>query len=193
MGIRDSALLALGYHHSAEIRFGYGGALVSLPVKLKDVVDALEEAGDQFSHYLDKRTGEIFMFTSDDWRAAESDDLISEYPDWQKGQILKAREILGSDDFVRLPGEFDIHEYNIMEQFCLSYPNDRVGEELLRAIKGKGAFGRFKGTIHLRGIEKAWYAFLRQELEAVAIEWLEQEEIPYTRDDELDSQSELPM
>ena len=30
-----------------------------LPVKLNDVIEALEEAGDQHTHYLDKHTGEI--------------------------------------------------------------------------------------------------------------------------------------
>ena len=36
-----------------------------LPVRLKDVVDALDEAADFNSHFLDKRTGEIFMITDD--------------------------------------------------------------------------------------------------------------------------------
>ena len=36
-----------------------------LPVKLKDVVDALEAAGDEHTHYLDKRTGEIVLVTNE--------------------------------------------------------------------------------------------------------------------------------
>lgn len=54
-----------------------------MAVKLKDVIDALEEAGYGHPHYLDRRTGEIFL----------------------------------------------------MEDFCLSFEDREIGEDLLREIK----------------------------------------------------------
>src|SRR5438132_2239125 len=117
-------------------------------VKLDGVVEALESAGDEHSFYLDKRTGEIVLITNGEMEAAEEDELISEYPDWQRESILKAREIIKSEDFVALPDQFDIHEYKIMEDFCLAFEDRQVGDELLRLIKGSGAFGRFKNAIH---------------------------------------------
>ncbi len=155
-----------------------------LPVKLNDIIQALEEAGEEHTHYLDKRTGEIFMLTNEEMGAAEEDELISEYPDWQRESILKAREIVNSDEtFIALPDQFDIHEYKIMEDFCLAFENRRAGEDLLRLIKGSGAFRRFKDAIHSKGLDKAWHQFRLTELERIAIEWLEDEDIPYTRDD----------
>jgi hypothetical protein len=71
--------------------------------------------------------------------AAEEDELISEYPDWQRGAILKAREILKSEDSVELPSQFDIHDYKIMEDFSLAFQEARVGEDLHRLIKETGA------------------------------------------------------
>jgi hypothetical protein len=53
---------------------------MSLPVRLDDVIKALEAAAEQHSHYLDKRTGEIFLVTNEEIEAAEEDELISEYP-----------------------------------------------------------------------------------------------------------------
>src|SRR5207245_8543407 len=108
-------------------------------VKLNAVIEALESAGDEHSFYLDKRTSEIVLITDEDMNAAEEDDLISEYPDWQRESILKAREILKSEDFVALPDRFDIHEYKIMEDFCLEFRDRNVGEHLLRLLKGSGA------------------------------------------------------
>jgi len=100
---------------------------------------------------------------------------------------LKAREVLSnSEDFSQLPDQFDIHEYKIMEDFCFAFEDRRVGEDLLRKIKGTGAFGRFKHAIHSMGIEKIWYEFKRSELEKIAIEWLEEQEIPYSRHDTVD-------
>src|SRR5436853_7729079 len=96
-------------------------------VKLDGVVEALESAGDGHSHYLDKRTGEIVLITKEEMEAAEEDELISEYPEWQRESILKAREILKSENFDGLPDQFDINEYKIMEDFCLEIQNRRVG------------------------------------------------------------------
>jgi len=164
-----------------------------LPVRLKDVVDALEEAGDLISHYVDKRTGEIFMITEDDWRAAEEDELISEYPEWQRETILKAREILSSDHFVQLPDQSDIHEYEIMERFARRYQDERTGRELLRSIQGKGAFRRFKDTISDLNIWDEWNSFRTKQFEEIAVDWLESAELPYTRDDEIEASSQSAM
>ncbi len=166
---------------------------MTLPVKLKDVVDALNLGGEEFSHYLDRRTGEIFMITNEEMSAAEEDTPLSDFPDWQHESILKAREILDSDDFAELPTEFDIHEYSTMERFAQDYEDSRTSAELLRSIKGKGAFRRFKDTLVDLKIEDAWYEFRKQEFEQIAIEWLEEEKIPYTRDDEIADASDATM
>ena len=159
---------------------------MSLPVKLNDVIEALEAAEEECTHYLDRSTGEIVMITNEEMEAAEEDELISEYPDWQREAILKAREILKSENFFALPDQFDIHEYQIMEDFCLVFEDRRVGEDLRRLIKGSGAFGRFKNAIYSMGAEKAWYQFRRTEIEKMAIQWLEQEEIAYQREDSIE-------
>jgi hypothetical protein len=165
---------------------------MSLPVKLNDVVEAMDAAVEEQSNYLDKRTGEIFMVSAEEMEAAEEDELISEYPDWQREGILKAREILKSDDFVELPTQFDIDDYRIMEEFCSAFEDRQVGEQLLLQIRGSGAFGRFKNAIYSMGAEKAWYQFRRTEIEKLAIEWLEQEDIGYTREDVIKASGE-PM
>ena len=36
------------------------------------------------------------------------------------------------------------------------------------------------------GVEKAWYEFKQSELERIAIEWLEENEIPYHREEVID-------
>jgi hypothetical protein len=167
---------------------------MSVTVRLRDVVEALDSAMEEHSYYLDKRTGEIILLTSEELQAAEEDELISEYPDWQRNSILKAREVLSNPgDFFQLPDQFDVHEYKIMEDFCLAFEDRRIGQELLRLIKGSGALRRFKNAINEMGIEEAWYEFKRSELEKIAIEWLEENEIPYSRDEDAINVSEASM
>ncbi len=162
-----------------------------LPVKLQDVVDALEMAGDFNSYFLDRRTGEIEIITDEDWSAAENDELISEYPEWQRESILKAREIQSTDHFVELPSKEEINSYEIMERFCLEYPNRRISEKLSVTIKGKDAFRRFKDTIDDLGLQDEWNRFEHQQFEDIAVEWLEDEGIPFTRGDEIELNAEM--
>jgi hypothetical protein len=162
-------------------------------VKFNEVVEALESATGEHAHYLDKRTGEIILLTSEDLQAAAEDDLISEYPDWQRESILKAREVLkDSEAFAQLPDQFDVHEYKIMEEFCLAFEDREVGDELRRLIKGGGAFRRFKNAVHEMGVDQAWYEFKRSALEKIATQWLGENDIPYWRDDPTDV-SEVSM
>ena len=158
-----------------------------ISIRLNDVVEALDNATEEHSYYLDKRTGEIILLTSEDLKAAEDDELNSKYPDWQRESILKAREVLSdSKQFSQLPDQFDIHEYQIMEDFCRGFEDRQIGQELLRLIKGSGAFRRFKNAINEMDVDKAWYQFKQRALEKIAIEWLEENEIPYSRSDAID-------
>ena len=118
--------------------------------------------------------------------AAEEGEDSADYPDWQQENILKAQEVLETDHYLELPTQFDIDEYKIMDDFCLSLKNRQIGDELHRLIKGSGAFGRFKGAIHSLGVADAWYAFRAAEFERIAVEWLEQEGISYSRDEVID-------
>jgi hypothetical protein len=89
---------------------------------------------------------------------------------------------LESEDFLALPGKFEIHEYSIMERFCLGVEDSEARDALLQAIRGRGAFRFFKAVIHERGIAEAWYAFRQRALEEIAVEWLEANGVAYSRD-----------
>jgi hypothetical protein len=89
--------------------------------------------------------------------AAEEDDDIDEYREWQQDRIIKAKEVINSDDYLSLPSKFDMNEYQIIEEFCCSVKNDKIRESLLDKIRGRGAFSRFKDAIRVNGIEEEWY------------------------------------
>lgn len=164
---------------------------MSLPVKIQDVIEAFELTSDFNSYFLDKRNGEIEIITDEVWSAAENDELISEYPEWQRELILKAREIQHSAHFIELPDKYEIDSYSIMERFCTQYPNRQISEKLSAAIKGKGAFRRFKDMISDAGIQHEWNQFERQSLEELAVEWLEAHEIPFTHGDDIELSADM--
>jgi hypothetical protein len=150
-------------------------------VSIKDVVDEMDVPSDEHSAFLNRHTGELLTLSTEELSAAEEDDDIDDYPEWQQDMIIKAKEVISSDDYLSLPSKFDIHEYHIMEDFCCSVEDDKIRGELLDKIRGRGAFGRFKDALHMIGIEEEWYRFRQEELEKIAIDWLERNHISYTK------------
>jgi len=152
-------------------------------VLLKDVVNEMDVISDEHSAFLNRQTGELVTLSGEELSAAEEDDDIDDYPEWQQEVIIKAKEVLESDDFLALPSKFDIHEYSIMEDFCFSVADDKIRGGLLGKIRGSGAFRRFKNAIRMNGIEEDWYSFRQEAFEKIAIDWLEENRISYAKDE----------
>ncbi len=136
---------------------------------------------DGWMAYINRRTGEIVSFSEDDVAFYDDDDDHDLMPDWQTEMVAKAKEVEASDDFVQLPDKFDINEYAIMDRFCYTVDNDTIRQELLDAIKGSGAFRRFKDMIRRRGLEQAWWSDRDAAIKKIAIDFLEMEGIPFQR------------
>jgi hypothetical protein len=152
-------------------------------VSLKSVVDEMDVLGDEMTAYINKKTGELFTVSEEEARLIEARNEDNEFiSEWQKEMLPKVREVLESDDFVPLPDKFEIHEYAIMERFCLSLPDEALREELLHSIRGRGAFRRFKDAIFSKSIQDDWYSFREQALKRVAADFLDSEGIAYLDD-----------
>ena len=153
------------------------------PVSLQSVVNEMDVLDEEWTAYINKNTGELVTVTEEEANIVEAEGEDDEFiPDWQRETLPKVREVLESDDFVALPDKFEIHEYSIMERFCLSLPDEGLQDELLHAIRGSGAFRRFKNAIHGKDIQDDWYRFRDQALKRIAIDFLESEGIPWQDD-----------
>ena len=150
------------------------------PASLQAVVDEMDVFGDEMTAYINKKTGELFTVGDEEARVVEGGDENDDFmPDWQKEILPKVREVLESGDFLPLPDKFEIHEYSIMERFCFSMENDDLQKELLNALRGGGAFSRFKDTIHRREIQDDWYSYRNEALKRIAADFLEMEGIAF--------------
>ncbi|MCX7425810.1 MAG: hypothetical protein NTW96_09360 [Planctomycetia bacterium] len=115
-------------------------------VKLSAIVDALDMIMEEWSTYLDKRTGEVHSLPDEAFQCVENAQDAEEepsraYADWEREDIDRARDILDNDDqYVALPDKFEIHEWAIMAEFSQRYPDDAISNELSRVIRGSGAF-----------------------------------------------------
>jgi len=149
-------------------------------VKIEDIIDGLECQSDESHSFLDKRTGEVVSISDEEMQAAEDDEPIEDFPDWQQDLVRIAKEIIDeTGNYIALPIKFDINEYRIMERFCLSIEDAEMSDTFYGLIKGRGAFGRFKNAIHEYDIADDWYKYRDNALKEVAIEWCQENDIEF--------------
>jgi hypothetical protein len=153
---------------------------MAVTVRLQDIIDALEIQFDESSYFLNLNTGQVETVSNDLLsEAEESIDSEPDLPEWQKAEWEIAKQIVSTDCFRRLPTKFDVHEWAIMEEFSLSVESDKIREDLLHAIHGRGAFRYFKDLIQRYRIEQAWFSFRGEALKQIAIDWCEEQNIPW--------------
>jgi len=135
-------------------------------VRLKEIIDALEIQLEESSSFLDPDTGhvetvsnELLREANELLREAEETNEEPDLPVWQKQEWQVARRIVSTGRFLELPSKFEVHEWAIMQDFSGSVESDTVRGDLVAAIHGRGAFGRFKDALRRHGIEAAWYAY----------------------------------
>ncbi len=135
-----------------------------MKVKLEDVIDALESANQELSFYYEKPSGKIIMRGSfGSFSLIDDDDDEDLEYDW--------------DEYVPLPGQYEINEYAMMEDFVASLPEGKAQDALDRALLGKGAFRKFKDKVNQLRLADSWYKFRDKKYEAVALEWCQDNDI----------------
>src|SRR3989339_668955 len=115
-----------------------------IKIKLDKLVDDITMQNEEMTFYLDKSTGETILITDEDESAAEDEEELSNYPEWQQETIKVAIKIINdtTDRYIPLPSEFEVHEYRIMEEFCESLEDDKIKRIIEIALHGSGAFRR---------------------------------------------------
>src|SRR5262249_57087029 len=92
----------------------------ALRVKLSDLIEGMDFQSDEQSSFLNLTTGEVVSITDEELRAAENDEPLEDFPDWQHDAIRMAGEIIETDHYLPLPDRFEINEYRIIVRFFLS-------------------------------------------------------------------------
>lgn len=153
-----------------------------MKIKLQEIIDGMEMQVDEMNTYLCRRTGEVVTVSTQDLRTAEEieEDEIKKLRDWQQDNVRLAIDVLEHyEDYVTLPDRFEIHEYEMMEDFSYAVQDDRKMNILLDAIRGRGAFRRFKDCVHELGLTDDWYRYRDDCYKRKAIEWCDENEIEY--------------
>jgi hypothetical protein len=105
-------------------------------VRVPEIVDALEMQLDEQVNFLDRETGKVETVSIELLGLAEEGDEEPDLPAWQHREWEMAELIAGSDNrFLKLPSKFEVHDWQIMEDFADSQ-REPLRSDLLSAIRG---------------------------------------------------------
>lgn len=149
-------------------------------VRLSEIVDGLEMQSDEMTSYLHRPTGQVITVSDEALRAAEDDDEESVDAE----ELNLARNVLkDEEEYLALPDRFEIDEYRMMERFATALDDPVLRDEMLDALRGRGAFRYFKDTVHRFGLASAWYDYRGRAYLDVAQTWCEANGIEHDRTD----------
>ena len=132
----------------------------ALNISLDELCEAMEDDSYEHDYFLDLETGEILC--------------VSEYMDDEESEKVKERIEEDFKRYERIPKAESHEGYQDMVDFIATVDNERLAELLEVAIKGKGAFRRFKDVLLNYPEERErWFNFKDERMEERALEWLD--------------------
>ncbi len=146
-------------------------------VSLREIINEMAEVGSNHTAFLNRKTGELF--TMNDQQRALIENAMASH-ELSDGQHL-VREAMDAGDLVELPSTFEHREFSTIEQFCDSVHDAKHKKKLLKAIRGKTAVASFRKIIRKLGIEQQWTGFRNNQLEQIAIDWLNSNDIRFDK------------
>lgn len=146
-----------------------------LKVDAEDIAMCMEHQRDETDFYLDTETGETVAIPGEVVRALEEDELDEDLPAWERDLIPQAKEILqGSPRYVEIPVRNSHEAYNIMTEFANQVTDSKAQSKLFKALKGRGAFGRFKDALfEYPDMREQWFKFKADRDKEEVKDWLE--------------------
>lgn len=142
---------------------------------LSDIACALtdhmaEECGS--GHFVDLNTGGVAFIQGDYMLEDVTPDELNGYRDWEQEQIKEYTE----HDLVRIECMPSHESFRVMERFVESRP-EREQKSLYVALAKRHPFREFRDKVDRMGILQEWYDFKNAVEQAMAEEWLEENEL----------------
>ena len=132
-------------------------------VDFEELRFAFEDASYEHRYFLDTETGEVI--------------LVSEYDDDEEStQRLEAIDEAEPGRYLQVPRAESRDGYEDMQEFIDTVSDKGLQQLLQVAIRGKGAFRRFKDVLARDPAEQQrWFAFQMERLNTRVREWLADE------------------
>ncbi len=140
-------------------------------VNLMDLASYFNSRPEGWVIFLNVRTGNMVIVPD------AGNDIIG-YGDVYRKQW---EEMKNSDDYARLPGQFELNEYRIMSDFASGYRDPGIRNLLKQIMRRRNPIRRFHNALRDYGIEGEFEECRMGEYVKQAEEWCRENKIPYVR------------
>lgn len=149
------------------------------PIALDELVEAIGSDPTQGSWYLNLQTGTLHQIPHAHLNAVLQGQMSKNDARHAPESVLIALDVVADDGrkFLKLPGQLDVLEWDVMRRFAESITDKKVANELGESMQTASAFRDFHKSI--RSIEKDWVAFRRKAYERIAMQWCEEHNVSY--------------
>jgi len=148
-----------------------------LAVDMRELTFAFDHS-EGITSYLDLETGAVLHITDDTLFAPEDTSLDDD--DWQQEAVSEARQIqdgLGTR-YLEVPQVDSFTGYNDMVEFIADVEDEHLRELLDVAVRGKGAFRRFKDVLYdYPEARQRWFQFKDEQMRWRVERWLAAQDI----------------
>jgi hypothetical protein len=148
-------------------------------VSLREFVGEMQLGNDQSYTYLHRPTG-AFVLVAEGELYGAPENALDGYDPRRDGSLTDWLD--GSDDYLVLPTQFEIHEYNMLVDFADALEDEDLRDTLLSLLRGSGAFQRFKSAIRRYDLEDQWYRFRDLAYKEIALDWMQDHGVAYVDD-----------
>ena len=168
-------------------------------VDMNELDTALNWGMSEWNQYLDLETGKVVgiddetrwilrdlieeMYDDEGNQIITLEELLQQredIQDWQKEVLLEADRVdreFGSR-YISVDRDDPYQDYNDMDHFIATLDDDRLQDRLWNAIRGRGAFRRFKDLIARHpDVEEQWYAYQDARAKERLLRWLDAHDI----------------
>ncbi|HFI0076333.1 TPA: UPF0158 family protein [Streptococcus suis] len=132
---------------------------------LQDVVDSLQMISQGDRYYYGSHLDELVYLSVEETG-----------PEAREGLEEEIEEDV-AERFVGLPTYFDFYPYTFMKLYVSDLTDGDLSGRLSRAIRGRGAFRRFKNELERYDRLEEWYAFETQCYKELVLEWCQENKI----------------
>jgi uncharacterized protein UPF0158 len=138
----------------------------TIRIELEEIIEAMQDSNEEFTHYLDRTTGAILMVIDPDY--VDTEDL-------EEDVAAKIEE--NPDRYLEVPPTRSSDAFRIMESFA-DAQSGSAKAALKQALDGRKPFRRFQDALHDLGpLRDEWFKFERSEFGELARKWLRFEDI----------------
>lgn len=153
-----------------------------MKVNLNDVIECIEFENENLNHFYNKNTGVIIYKESPETSNYSAADYsrINEFEDWERELIESLYDLENNpNDYIKLPGEDEINELNILINFCNSFSDISIDDILNKSIDDIKKIQKIKNIIEEKHMLNDWYEYREQSEKQIAIDWCNDNNIEY--------------